>query len=182
MGIGGKRMDMEIEDKSSLPKGCINYSESDFAKNMNCPKSMIQWVDDLTNKIFSNPTGKSNFKGNIGCRYCGRYYSVNGGTDNVFVGLKFERPVGHKLVVGFCVKAPKTNVYPKKEYINVQKLLSAHYNYYAEYTEIDGGYWFYIFIDDYLFCCKDSDSAALEIKKVLKDVLGEVEDNEIEKS
>ena len=161
---------MVIENKL-VPNGRnLNYPKSDFAKNMNCPESMIQWVDDFTNKISSTYAG-SKFKGNIGCRYCGRYYSVNGGTDNVFVGLKFERPVGHKLVVGFCVEAPKTNESSKNEYIDVQKLLSAHYNYYAEYTEIDEGYWFYIFIDDSLFCCKDSDSAAAEVEKVLKDVL-----------
>lgn len=161
MGIGGKRMDMEIEDKSSLPKGCINYSESDFAKNMNCPKSMIQWVDDLTNKIFSTYAGRK-FKGNIGRRYCGRYYSINGGTDNVFVGLKFLKSNKKRVEIGFFIENFEKIIMSN----GLQQLISANYECFIENDSYDKAYWVYVPFDYEILSCGAIDSAAKEIEKV----------------
>ncbi|MBO4508624.1 MAG: hypothetical protein J5747_08285 [Spirochaetaceae bacterium] len=160
--------DMLVEDPLKGQKSQIPYSKEKFAKAMNCSVELLNRLDKLTKdikqKVFSDESDDL-LVGNIGCRYCGRWYLEN---NKVWVGLTFDRPTGHQVEIGFCVSdSGKTN-----GYIEVNKLLKAHYNYYAEYTEINEGYWFYTFFDNSLENYCSVCSAYEEVKKIIKEVLG----------
>lgn len=160
---------MVIEDICSKLKSHLTpYAKEDFAKAMNCPASLLDNVDALTQKVFGVKENDP-LVGNIGSRYCGR----SDKNKTIWAGLLFDRPVEYKLAVGFCVYAPKqkSDAFSKNTYININDLLSAHCNYYAEYTEIDGGYWCFVFLNCSIENVNSISDACGEIKKIINDVV-----------
>lgn len=160
---------MVIEDICSKRKSHLTpYVKTNFAKAMNCPMSLLDRLDALTQKVFGVNESVP-LVGNVGCRYCGR----SDKNKTIWAGLLFDRPMKYKLAVGFCVYAPKQRkeAFSKNTYIDINKLLSAHYNYYAEYAEIDGGYWFFVFLDCPIEDNKSVSAACREIKKIINDVV-----------
>ena len=159
--------DMKLEDPLSKlnPKGHCDYYISEFAKAMNCSIRILNNLDYLTQKL-SNDYKIDKYRklvGNIGCRYCGRWYEDN----SIWVGLLFDRPVGNKLAIGFYIDSKKTE---DEKHIKISQLLSSNYNFYAEYAEIDKGYWFYIFLDYSLEICCSITMAYESIRTIIKDV------------
>lgn len=165
----GKLNYIVVEDICSKCKNKLKrYAKADFAKAMNCPVYLLDNLDALTQKVFGVKENDP-LVGNVGCKYCGR----SDKNKTIWTGLLFDRPVGHKLAVGFCVCAPKhkKDAFPKNTYIDINNLLSAYYNYYAEYTEIDGGYWFFVFLDCSIENKKSVSAACREMKKIINDVV-----------
>lgn len=160
-------IDMKVEDPIGRydRNKHVGYEKEKFAKAMNCSIHILDNLERLTNMLSNDYSiDKYNYLvGNIGCRYCGRWYGEN---NHIWVGLTFDRPVGHKLTVGFYVPVSEDT----KDYIEVNKLLKAHYNYYVEYSEIDGCYFFSVFLDNSLENYCSVCSAYEEVKKILQTV------------
>ena len=156
-------MSLEEPSKNNLQK----HDKSDFARTMNCSVRLLDTIDELTGKIgrdLFDENYNDVFVGNIGCRSCGRWYSEN---KRIWVGVFFDRLIGYKLAVGFCVNP---QIPEDKSFIQISKLLSTHYNYYAEYIGIENDYWFYIFLNNTLEPCCNTLSAYEEIVKIIQEV------------
>lgn len=162
--------DMLIENKNSR-RGSYSkkYLKELFAKEINCTVSLLNNLNELIKVVFEENKDLM-LIGNNECRYCGR----SNDDKSIWVGIIFEKLIGHKLAVGFFIY--ETN---KKEedssgdiIIKRDKLLTAHYNYLTEYAEIDGGYWFFVYVDCSLENYCSIYTASNEIKKIIKDVVG----------
>ena len=149
---------MRIEDNLQNKD---NYPKSDFASNMECNVNLIDFVDNLTKKL-SNDYPIDDYGclvGNISQNYCGRWFLDH---KQVWVGRYFDnanKNLKNKLCIGFFIFDSKTSKkYKSKEVnfnensiINVAKKNNC--NYYKHCVFIDGGYWYYIILNDVLKMC-----------------------------
>ena len=152
------------------------------AIEMNCSVNLLNQLNvlsDLKGKI-PNVNSQSELKRNFGWHYCGRYYYRDSTHENesqegkepplFWLGIFFERPKGYQLVIGF---PEKTEQISDNSFNTFKALVKNHYNFYAEYTEILNGYWYYIYLDNLLLTqsITDMNSAQDEIVKIVNDII-----------
>lgn len=99
---------LQVEDNPRASRRKTNatpYSKKDFAKIMNCSVDFLDSIENFTLNILG--LDKTDFIGNIGCRYCGRWYKRKDDSEySIWVGVFFDKNCNFELQVSFWVATP----------------------------------------------------------------------------
>ncbi len=168
----------------------MGYTIDDIKRDWNVSQVFIDRIDELTDfKCFmpdtENRDGKDlckEFVVTIGydnplyahacCRYIGRYYSFTGTEIQFWIGYDFRKVPGKRFYISLFDKKSKG-----KNLLFIEKI---NENFEREFSKIDDGYWYNIYLDESLInlerncsssCnagCNLSDQSKNEVHETLK--------------